>query len=246
MKNFKIVPVIDLLNSNVVHAKKGERKKYKPLKSHLFQTSNPIEIINRIKQEFDLYEFYIADLDSILYREVNFRIIKEILKIPEIEIILDPGIINIKEIIQFIELKIKGLILGLETIKNLEVISKALSILNPDNIILSIDMYKGKILSKVKEIINKNPLELIQKINARGVKKIILLDLYRVGQRVGGIPPIYIDILHDFDGEVLVGGGIRDYEDLLAYKKQNFSGVLIATALYDGTISSEQLSNFQK
>ena len=32
MKKFKIIPVIDILNSEVVHAVKGEREKYKPLK----------------------------------------------------------------------------------------------------------------------------------------------------------------------------------------------------------------------
>lgn len=246
MKNFKIIPVIDLLNSNAVHAKKGERHEYKPLKSHLFQTSNPIEIISRIKELFNLFEFYIADLDSILYRNLNFRIIKEILNISEIEINLDPGIINLKDIKQFIEIEIKSLILGSETIKNLKLISKALSILNPDKIILSIDMYKGKVLSNTKEIKNKNPLDIIQKIKTIGVKKIILLDLYRVGQKVGGVPPIYIDILHNFNGEVLVGGGIKDYEDLLSYKNHNFSGALVATALYDGTISSEQLREIQQ
>ena len=35
MNNFKIIPVIDILNSKAVHAKKGERTKYKTLKSNL-------------------------------------------------------------------------------------------------------------------------------------------------------------------------------------------------------------------
>ncbi|MFX0104936.1 MAG: HisA/HisF-related TIM barrel protein, partial [Candidatus Hodarchaeota archaeon] len=77
-----------------------------------------------------------------------------------------------------------------------------------------------------------------------GIETIILLDLHRVGQKFGGIPPLYLDILRNFKGDVFVGGGIKDYRDLLNYKENNFSGVLIATALYDGTIKIERIKNF--
>lgn len=243
MKSFKIIPVIDILNSTAVHAKKGERTKYRPIQSTLFQSSNPVEIIRKIKKKFNLHEFYIADLDSIINKTPNFQIFKEILDISKIEIILDPGIVDLKEIYRFKDFKTKSLILGLETIKSFKVISQSLQILSQDNIIISIDMYKGQILSKAKDIKNQNPIEIIKKIESLGIKSIILLDLYRVGQKIGGIPPLYLDILKNFDGDILVGGGIKNFKDVLDYKDQNFSGILIATALYDGTIDFEKLRN---
>lgn len=244
MKRFKIIPVIDILNANAVHAKKGKRTAYKPLKSYLFQSSNPVEIINIIKNKFDFDEFYIADLDSIIKRAPNFQILNDILRISDIDVVLDPGIADLKDILQFSKFKIKSLILGLETIKNFKVISQSLEILNPNNIIISIDMYKGQILSNAKDIESQNPIILIKKIESLGIKTIILLDLYRVGQKIGGIPPLYLEILRNFKGNVLVGGGIKNYGDLLDYKDNNFSGVLIATALYDGTINIERIKNF--
>jgi len=243
MKSFKIIPVIDILNSTAVHAKKGERTKYKPIQSTLFQSSNPVEIIRKIKKKSNLHEFYIADLDSIISKTPNFQILKEILDISKIKIILDPGIVDLKEIYHFKEFKTKSLILGLETIKSFKVISQSLQILSQDNIIISIDMYKGQILSKAKDIKNQNPIDIIKKIESLGIKSIILLDLYRVGQKIGGIPPLYLDILKNFDGDILVGGGIKNFKDVLDYKDQNFSGILIATALYDGTIDFEKLRN---
>lgn len=244
MKKFKIIPVIDILNSKAVHAKMGERNKYKPLKSYLFQSSNPEEIIRIIKMKLSFDEFYIADLDSIINKAPNFQILKEILDIPDIDIILDPGIVDLEDIYRFSDFKIKSLILGLETIKSFEIISQSLQILNQNNVIVSLDMYNGQILSNTKEIKNQNPLKLINKIEALGIKNIILLDLYRVGQKIGGIPPLYQEILHNFNGNIFVGGGIKNYSDILDYKVQNFSGVLIATALYDGTIDIEKLRNF--
>ena len=244
MKNFKIIPVIDILNSKTVHAKKGERTKYKPLKSYLFQSSNPVEIIRILRKKYNFELFYIADLDSIIKKAPNFQILKEILKISNIEFILDPGIVDLEDISNFLRFRIKNLILGLETIKSFKTIIQSLQILNQNNIIISVDMYNGQILSNAKEIKTQNPIKLIKKFESIGIKKIILLDLFRVGQKIGGIPQLYLDILHNFNGDVYVGGGIKNYTDILKIKEQNFSGVLIATALYDGTIEIENLRYF--
>lgn len=244
MKRFKIIPVIDILNSKAVHAKKGERTKYKPLKSYLFQSSNPVEIIRILRKKYNFELFYVADLDSIIKKAPNFQILKEISKISNIDFILDPGIVDLEDISNFLRFRIKNLILGLETIKNFKTIIQSLQILNQNNIIISIDMYNGQILSNAKDIKTQSPIKLIKKFESLGIKKIILLDLFRVGQKIGGIPQLYLDILHNFNGDVYVGGGIKNYTDILNIKEQNFSGVLIATALYDGTIEIENLRYF--
>ena len=244
MKRFKIIPVIDILNSKAVHAKKGERNKYKPLKSYLFQSSNPVEIIRILRKKYNFELFYIADLDSIINKAPNFQILEEIQKISNIDFILDPGIVDLEDISNFLRFRIKNLILGLETIKNFKTISQSLQILNKNNIIISFDMYNGQILSNANDIKTQSPINLIKKFESLGIKKIILLDLFRVGQKIGGIPQLYLDILHNFNGDVYVGGGIKNYTDILNIKEQNFSGVLIATALYDGTIEIENLRYF--
>ncbi len=244
MKRFKIIPVIDILNSKAVHAKKGERTKYKPLKSYLFPSSNPVEIINILKNNYSFDLFYIADLDSIIKKAPNFQILKQILEISNIKVILDPGIVDLEDIYHFLNIKIKNLILGLETIKNFKTIIQSLQIQNHNDIIIRIDMYNGQILSKAKDIKTQNPIKLIKKLESLDIKNIILLDLFRVGQKIGGIPPLYLDILHNFNGNVFVGGGIKNYTDILNIKEQNFSGVLIATALYDGTLDIEKLRTF--
>ena len=104
-------------------------------------------------------------------------------------------------------------------------------------------MYKEKIQSNVKKLKSKNVLHVIQSVEEYGINEIILLDLFRVGQKMGGIPPLYLEIRKKFDGSILIGGGIKDFNDLLMYQKNTFSGVLIATALYDGSIDIKKLKN---
>jgi phosphoribosylformimino-5-aminoimidazole carboxamide ribotide isomerase len=241
MEKFKIIPVIDILNSEAVHAIKGEREKYKPLKSIIIKNTDPIEIIKKIKHDLSFQEVYIADLDAILRRKPNLSLLSQILKIPEIKIMIDPGIILTKNILEYSTYSLNSLILGLETIKDLKVISDCLEIIGSHKTIVSIDMYKEVIQTNVKEIQNQHPIEIIRKIEELGVKKIILLDLYKVGQKIGGIPPLYLEIRNQFKGQILVGGGIKDIRDIEEYKQYTFSGVLIGTALHDGTIGVEKL-----
>lgn len=241
MKNFRIIPVLDLLNSTAVHAIKGERAKYKPLKPIFINSSNPIKISKVLLESFKFEEIYIADLNSIMLNGSNLNQIKQIINQTKAKILLDPGIRDKENIVQIFNIPINKLILGIETINNLDLIKKALDIYGPKNILISIDMYDKRVLSPIKEFKNGNPMDLTKVLGDLGVKDIILLDLYRVGQKMGGIPPIYIKIKNQFKGNILVGGGIKNIQDIVDYKNHKFSGVLIGTALYDGTLSKNQI-----
>ena len=244
MDKFRIIPVIDILNSQAVHAIKGEREKYKPLKSVLIDDSNPTRIAVKLKNEYLFNEFYIADLDAILKRKPNITILSKILDIPGIEIMIDPGIKTKKNVKKYYNLNLKSLILGLETLRDLKVITECLKLFNTNKIVVSIDMYKEVIQTNIKEIRNQDILEIIRKIEDLGVVNIILLDLFKVGQKIGGIPALYSKIREVFNGEIVVGGGIKDIQDIVEYKNNDFSGVLIGTALHDGSIKIKELRNF--
>jgi phosphoribosylformimino-5-aminoimidazole carboxamide ribotide isomerase len=242
MENFEIIPVIDILNSKAVHAIKGERSKYKKLKSYLFTSADPFQIIKTLNKTFQFSTYYIADLDSIINKAPNIEILKKIFdNFTRISIIFDPGIENRNEIQNFSQFSNIQLILGLETINGLDIISEAINILGKEKVILSLDMFKGKIISKNHMIKKYHPLEIIKICENWGISKVILLDLFRVGQKIGGIPFLYHQINETFTGKTLVGGGIKNIEDIKNYKKNNFSGVLIATALYDKSIEIEEI-----
>ncbi len=246
MNRFRIIPVIDILCSQAVHAIKGERENYKPLKSVLINDSNPIQVASKLKNKYLFNEFYIADLDAILQRKPNITILSKILDIPGIEIIIDPGIKTKKNIEKYFRHNLKSLVLGLETLRDLKVITECLKLFDTNKIIVSIDMYNEDILTNITEIRNQDILEIVSKIEDLGVNNILLLDLFKVGQKMGGIPALYLKIREVFNGEILVGGGIKDIQDIKEYKSNNFSGVLIGTALHDGSIKIEELRSFLK
>jgi len=245
MKKFRAIPVIDILNSQAVHAVRGERTDYKPLISKMFNSFDPLVISKSLIKKYGFEEMYIADLDAIMHGNPNIQLFEKILKIPGIKLMVDVGITKLDDILRYSKLGFNKLIIGIETLKNLQDLKKGLKLVGTEKLIISLDMLHGKILSKSKRIQKFTPLELINKLESFGIKEIILLDLARVGQKVGGIPQSYLEIQKVFNGKVLVGGGIKNYEDLLSYEHHNFSGVLFATALYDGTIEIEKIRKFQ-
>jgi len=231
MKNFKIIPVIDILNSKAVHAVKGERNNYKPLKSYLFDSDDPIDIINILHQKYKFSYFYIADLDAIMKQDPNLDFLIKISKISSIKAMIDPGISLYNDILKYVNYNIEYIIVGLETISSIEILSNILNFSTQNKIILSIDMYKEKLLTNIDLFKNQNPLKIIK----------IIQDL---GQKLGGISPLYLDIREIFNGDIYVGGGIKDFEDIDNFYNNKFSGVLLGTALYDGSINIQKLVNF--
>lgn len=243
--NFTIVPVIDILNSKAVHAVEGRRSEYKPLNSYLFNSTNPKKIIKTLHRIFNFSTYYIADLDSIMNKNLNINILRDISNnSPEISIILDPGIENEYDFEILSDLSNIKIIIGLETISGLNIISEAINHLGRENIIISVDMYNGNIFSKNQYIRKFQPLEIINELESLKVNQIILLDLFRVGQKIGGIPPLYKKVRKSFNGKILVGGGIKNILDIKLYWKNNFSGVLVGTALYDRSIKKKDIKSF--
>ncbi len=243
MRSFRIIPVVDILNSQAVHAKKGKRENYKLLSSKLFSSTNPFRIIKCLRYKYGFKEIYLADLDAIIKKKPNFTLLSKISKIPDILILIDPGITSLEDIITFSQYNFNKLILGLETLNNLDLIPKCIRIIGAHKIIVSIDMYNEKVTTNIEDIKNDSLIEIVKKIEDLGIEEIILLDLYKVGQKIGGVPPLYLNIRNVFKKKILVGGGIKEYKDILNYSKCKFSGILIGTALYDGSIEIEKIRN---
>lgn len=241
MKKFKVIPVLDLLDGLIVHAVKGVRKNYKPLDSYLFEKPDPNLIIDILYNKYKFNEFYVADLNAIMNRNPNYELILKLIEKPYISFLLDPGINNFEEVIQFSSLGIKNLILGLETLENKETILKSIQLDFFKKLYVSVDMYSEKIITGIKEYQKTSTLKIIKNLSNLGVSKIILLDLERVGSKEGGIPVLYKEIRSIFQGEILIGGGIKDLNDIFDYYHFGFSGVLIGTALYDGTINLKEI-----
>jgi len=218
---------MDLLNGTVVHAVKGERSKYKPIQSSMIcDSSDPFEIISSVKPR----EVYIADLDHIQEIGDNFEIIKKISG--KTKTMVDIGVKNtddVKKCAQIAEM----VIIGTET-ASFEVIEYA-ALRFPGRINVSIDMKNGYVLTK-DAAMEMRPEDLVKRMNEIGIKDIIILDLGKVGTSAG-IDEVFLKKIAEISNHnILVGGGIKDVNNIETLEKSGISGALAATALHNGNI----------
>lgn len=62
---FNVVPVLDLMRGQVVHARRGQRRQYRPIESRLAPSSRPADIVAALLDLAPFPIFYVADLDAL-------------------------------------------------------------------------------------------------------------------------------------------------------------------------------------
>jgi len=218
---------MDILKGSVVHAVKGERSKYKPIRrSMICDSSDPFEIISSVKSR----EIYIADLDHIQEIGDNFEIIKKISG--KTRTMVDVGVENMEDVQKCAEIA-DTVIIGTET-ASFEVIKNA-AIQFPGRINVSIDMKNGSVLTKDKTM-EVRPEELVRRMNEIEINDIIILDLGKVGTSAG-IDEIFLKKIAEISTHnILAGGGIKDVKDIETLERSGIGGALAATALHNGNI----------
>ncbi len=232
----EIIPVIDILNGLVVHAKKGERDRYKPLKSVLCRSNNPLKVSIVFKEKFGFKKLYIADLDAITGGTPNFEVLRHIASRSYFQVMLDAGTDNAEKAEEVLALGVSYVVVGTETLKQVKDLNSILSSIGAERTILSLDLMDNKIISRFKGWMGKTPLEIIKDLERLGVKKVILLELSRVGSEEGPAYQYVEAFVKKSKLNVLVGGGVKNIDDLLKLREIGVKGVLLATALHKGYI----------
>jgi phosphoribosylformimino-5-aminoimidazole carboxamide ribotide isomerase len=236
----KIIPVIDVLDGVVVHAVRGKRKEYQPLKSTLCNSADPLSVASAFKA-CGFKELYVADLDAIMGKESNFPILLQIAEETDLELMVDAGIADLKRAQDTFTSKVSKIILGTETLPNLDFVSETIECFGSERVVVSLDLMQRKVLSKSESARSMSALALAREFQGRGVTQMIVLDLARVGSGEGVDFAFLKEMLRSLEIKVLVGGGVRDIKDLIALKTLGVSGVLLATSLHSGRISVEEL-----
>ncbi len=238
----KIIPVIDILNGKVVHAVKGQRHNYQPIKSVLFKSTEPLEVAKRFKA-LDFNELYVADLDAIIDCSMNFQTLKNIAEETGLKLMVDAGITSIPRAKKLLDAGISKLIIGTETLRSKKFVEQAVEIFGSDRVVVSLDLKGEKVLVKLGFDGCLSPICLLQDFKRMSVSQVIVLDLARVGSGEGVNLGFLKKVIGEIEVDVYVGGGVRDINDLVELKDLGVSGALVATALHKCKISITELKH---
>ena len=244
----KIIPVIDLMQGQVVHAKFGLRSQYQPIQSTLCNGSAPLIIVAALLELYPFQTLYIADLDAILGVGHHAELIAQIAEsFPQLTLWIDSGIrqVNARGLNQSKQYpsnlhqsnRIKPVV-GSENIANLQDY-RAISYACESQHILSLDYSATSAMgiSALHSSARFWPDDTIcMTLNAvgstQGVDNERLSALIKLNQARKKPSRLY------------AAGGVRDIDDIQQLNKLGITGVLIATALHSGKLSQADLQLF--
>jgi len=236
----KVIPVLDILNGKIVHARGGKRNQYQPLKSSLFLSSYPLDAVNTF-EKMGFNELYLADLDSIINNHTNFSLLEKIGYNSKIKLMVDAGVSNKELASQLFIKNVKKVIIGTETLTSIKFLKEAINFFGKNRIIVSLDLIDDRILHKFNFKKQHKPIHFLHTLEIFGVSEIIVLDLNRVGSEKGFNNQLIKKILEKTNFDVIIGGGIRDISDLNKLRELGAYGALIGTSLYSNAINVSDL-----
>jgi phosphoribosylformimino-5-aminoimidazole carboxamide ribotide isomerase len=244
LMGMKILPVIDLMYRRVVRGQGGRRDEYRPIQSRLTSSTDPMEVAQVFRRVFGLTEIYLADLDAILGGEPAFALHAE-LRRQGFRLWLDAGVRDPDDAQRLADAGIDTIVLGLETLREPLEFCQILRSLGPERVVFSLDLKEGMPLASSRNWCAYSALELARWIIYVGGRRLLLLDLARVGGYSGPGTEMLCAQLQDSDPgvEISVGGGIRHVDDLKQLKSLGVASVLIASALHDGRIVADDVKN---
>jgi phosphoribosylformimino-5-aminoimidazole carboxamide ribotide isomerase len=236
----RVIPVIDLKSAAAVHAVRGERQRYRPLRSEIVAGSDPVRVARAVREALGLAELYVADLDAIAGGPAHRELIAALAR--EARVMVDAGVTEIAEVRLLLELGAARVVIGTETLADQAALERLQAELPDAPLVLSLDLRAGRVLSPDPELARLEAPEALARLARFGVREVIVLDLARVGSGTGPDVALLRELAARFpEVELLAGGGVRDVADLRALAEAGAAGALVATALHSGAIGRDEL-----
>jgi len=223
----KIIPVIDLKDGVVVHARQGKREHYQSINTNLCQSSDIYQVIKAFLGVYGFDTIYIADLNAITHQGNHENLISDVLVyFPHILFWIDSGFQRYKKHPANYLPVLGSECYSDETLPELDAFDQYF--------ILSLDYSAFEALGP-KSLFSNQDL---------WPDTIIIMTLNRVGSNQG--PDL--DKLNWFCRQYphknfIAAGGIRNTADLQALKQAGVQQALIASALHSGAIRREDIKN---
>ena len=234
-----MIPVIDLKNAQVVHAKHGNRHAYLPIQSVLSASSDAFSVVEDLLKLYPFRTIYIADIDAISNSGNHFEQIELLSsRYPHITWWLDNGVRNVNAHILYAPQANIRAVFGSEHIHTLQ------------------DYHAMSSAYKSRHVISLDTLDSAElgaaELHHTGLywpDDVICMTLNKVGSNTG---PDFarlqalqqLNLARKTPANLYAAGGVRNRDDLLALKQLGVAGTLVSSALHSGKITAQQLSGF--
>ncbi|MDE2371298.1 MAG: nickel transporter [Burkholderiales bacterium] len=227
-----LIPVIDLMQGQVVHARRGDRAAYRPIVSALCPGSDPVALAQALCEHCASRRLYVADLDALTGGAAQAAVLRRILQaLPGVECWVDAGYRCAAAAAQLrdeVGADAERLlpVFASESLGSRAALRECVAAPGPG--LLSLDRRDGRRLDPA------GCWEAPELWPAR----VIVMTLERVGADAGPDLETLREVQSRAPAAALIGaGGIRDGADLERAAAAGAAGWLVASALHDGRLA---------
>jgi phosphoribosylformimino-5-aminoimidazole carboxamide ribotide isomerase len=226
-----LIPVIDLMQGQVVRAVRGNRQAYRPIVSTLCTGSDPVRIARALTAHCATNRLYAADLDALTGGAPQTEVLCALLHaLPELELWLDAGFADaaaaqaLRDAVGADAARIVP-VFASESLRSPAALRECCP--TPDAAVLSLDRRDGRRLDAAGA----------WDTPAAWPRRVIVMTLERVGADAGPDLETMRELQRRSPTTQFVGaGGVRDPRDLDAASAAGAFGWLVASALHDGRL----------
>jgi phosphoribosylformimino-5-aminoimidazole carboxamide ribotide isomerase len=225
------------MGGRVVQGLRGERKRYRAVRSGLVDGSEPTAVARALLRVCGGRALYVADLDAI-----TGDVIRALHDELGAEAWVDAGISDTANAAQLISAGAARVIIGTETLLALDALRRLRATLPAERMLVSLDVGEHGVISACSALAGLTPQAALELLAREGVTEVILLALRHVGTGEGpDLATLRVTRGAFPDLRLIAGGGVRSAADLRALADGGADGVLLATALHRGWITAADI-----
>jgi phosphoribosylformimino-5-aminoimidazole carboxamide ribotide isomerase len=235
----RVIPVLDVMGGQVVRAVGGRREMYAPVQSRLTESTDPAAVAAALLVAADVTELYVADIDALEGHRPRLGWVKELTG-RGCNVMVDAGVRTAADAIPVVGAG-ATVVVGTETLTAVGELKAMVEAWEPRRVVLSVDLRNGRVVARDDVWgMDPAPADVVERALAVGVRRILVLELARVGTGIGpGTVELCGKLRQQFpEVELIAGGGVRNWSDVDHLGAVGVDGVLVASALHDGAMTT--------
>lgn len=184
---------------------------------------------------------HVVDLDAVAGDGSNAEIIREIIRHANAPVMVGGGIRSAEKVREWFDAGAGRMVFGTAAVRAPQMV-KELSYAYPDQIVISIDVWQGKVMiDGWRESTAFEAVEFVQQFAGWPLSQIIFTDIDRDLELPESSLALITKLASETSTPVIASGLARSLDDISALKYlYNISGAIVGRALFEGTFTLEE------
>ncbi len=226
----EIIPAIDILGGRCVRLAQGDYAR------ETVFGEDPVAMAVRWASQ-GAKRIHVVDLDGAKSGErTNAAVVSQIVDSVSCAVQTSGGIRSVDMVREMLDEGVNRVVIGTGAVKDPAFLRESIAIAH-DRLIVSVDAREGKVsLQGWTEATDLDALQLIERLAAQGVERIVYTDILRDGVTDGPNFHMYERLTSATSIKVIAAGGVGSVEDIQRLSDCGVEGAIVGRALYTGDI----------